>query len=75
MFYNGFNLLIDILVAWTVWYFVRRHYKDYEYAKGMLEALEAIDSGDLKKEGDTWVIPCADGTFIDLCTNKSNASL
>lgn len=66
MFYNGFNLLIDMLIAGMVWFFVRYHYKGYEYSKGMFETIQAIESGDIKKDGNRWFIPCDTGGFIEM---------
>lgn len=73
MFYNGFNLLIDILLGSLIWFLTHRHYQD-EYAKGMLETLEGIDDGSIlhyyDQDGEkVWCIPCETG-YMDICTGK-----
>lgn len=74
IFYNGFNLLVDIIVACTVWFFTKRIISKNAYFQGMLETLEAIDEEEITKGPDGWVIPCDDGTHIHIDTNKTPAN-
>lgn len=73
IFYNGFNLLVDILVASAVWYFTNKIVSERSYYTGMIETLEAIDEGEIVKGQDGWVVPCEDGTHIHIDTNKTPA--
>ena len=40
IFYNGFNLLVDMLVALNVWYFTSKYYFNSGYQAGYEEAEE-----------------------------------
>jgi len=54
MFYNGFNLLIDILLVIITYkatrYFLIANIANYFYDEGQDETLELIDSGKLYKQ-------------------------
>lgn len=44
IFYNGFNLLVDILVGLTVWFFCYRHWRD-QAAIGYENCMSDISDG------------------------------
>lgn len=74
IFYNGFNLLVDIVIGLTVWFFTRRSVGDFQYSRGIIETLEAIDSDELRWEIDPvdghkiWLLPCSDGGVMRIDT-------
>mgnify|MGYP003348011852 FL=1 len=41
IFYNGFNLMVDIIVGWSAWFFTYRFYR-YDYYKGYDKALSDV---------------------------------
>ena len=73
MFYNGFNLMIDILLGLSVWFFTRKSISEWYYSKGVVETLEGIDEEkiisyiDQDKE-KVWRLPCDDGTSMKIVT-------
>lgn len=70
IFYNGFNLLVDIVVGFTVWFFTSRVVRSTAHSKGIIDTLEGIDAGDIVKDSDNaWVLPCEDGRYITIDTN------
>ncbi len=50
IFYNGFNLLVDIIVGLLVFYFTRRYYSIESFFQGYDKALEHIDRGVMYKQ-------------------------
>lgn len=69
IFYNGFNLLVDILVGVTVWFFTRRSADANGYGEGVYDVLSALDAGELQSEMDeqgntVWLLPCDNGAVI-----------
>jgi hypothetical protein len=50
MFYNGFNLLIDLLVGMTVFYFTHKHAWWNGYQAGI------VDTTDIDITNQTWEI-------------------
>ena len=40
IFYNGFNLLVDIIIAGAVFYFVSRHYWAKGYGEGYADCAD-----------------------------------
>lgn len=74
IFYNGFNLLVDIIIGFTVWFFTKRAVTDYQNHLGFVQALEAIDEGSVFKDHDgDWVLPCEEGKVLYLSTGKGKA--
>ena len=73
MFYNGFNLMIDILLGLSVWFFTRKSISEWYYSKGVVETLEGIDDESIHTytdlDGDkVWCLPCDDGSIMEIVT-------
>lgn len=68
VFYNGFNLLVDLVIAAAVFAATYYQCKNHFYAKGMIETLEGIDDGSLFQSEKGWVIPCTDGGYMTIDT-------
>ena len=62
IFYNGFNLLVDIIVGWSAWFFTYRFYR-YDYYKGYDKALsdvrEDIKPQQFPEKACRWIAPAA----------------
>lgn len=50
IFYNGFNLLVDIIVGTVVFLLTRRYFRTNSFIEGFDKALDNIDKGVLFKQ-------------------------
>ena len=65
IFYNGFNLFVDIVVGFVVWAFTRKIIEDHYYSEGIIHTLEAIDDGSITQDQDGyWNLPCDNGSLL-----------
>ena len=71
IFYNGFNLLVDIVIGLVVWVFTRKIIKDHYYSKGIIDTLEAVDDGSITQDQDGyWKLPCDSGAVMSIRTTS-----
>jgi hypothetical protein len=65
IFYNGFNLLVDILIGLGVWFFTYRHAWLVGYGQGAQDEREDMDKFMAEAAGDHWYETQREDSFFD----------